>query len=423
MNIRLGGTNYKSLTVMVVDNGLGVELARLLVKDFKKVLYFCEWKQGGFPLMNQYYIGKGIPGVISVEDMFEFVDETDLFIFTDILQGDLQKYLEFKGKLVYGSRNGEILEMNRIKLKETLTQIGLPVGPHQNIQGLENLRLYLKSHPKQWIKINTFRGTTETFFAENAELIEPYLVDLENKIGPLKDVLFFIVEDELPKAIESGIDTYTVDGLIPKYVMSGIEVKNKCYLSKINEYNKLPKELTIVNNKLAPIFKQYGYKGWFSTEVRITEDYTPYLIDATCRSPWPPSNLIWLQYKNLADIYYQTASGVLVEPVYTEEYGCELEICSKWSKTNWTEITFPPQFRDNVKLYSLTMINNRYWIVPGFDVVGSVVATGKSLEEAIARCKYIAEQVKGIDIEIHDYTIEKALKRVEELNKLGLNIY
>lgn len=423
MNLKLGGNPYRTKTVMVIDNGLGVELARSLVKDFKTVYYFCQWKQGGFPLMNQYFIGKGIPGIYSIEDMFDHVDETDLFIFTDILEGDLQKYLESKGKLVYGSRNAELLEMNRIKLKETLTQVGLPVGTYKTIQGLNNLRPYLQNHPNQWIKINTFRGTTETFFAETLEIIDPYLIDLKNKLGPLAEVLTFIVEDELPEAVEAGIDTYMVDGRYPRQVMTGIEIKNKGYLSKMNDYSALPKELTEVNDKLSPVFKQYGYKGWYSTEVRITEDHTPYLIDATCRQPWPPSNLIWYQYKNLADIYFQTASGNLIDPEFDEPYGCELQIYSSWAKTNWTEIIFPQQFRDNIKLYSLTMLNGKYWIVPGSEVIGSVVTTGKSLDEAIVRCKYISEQLQGIQVEVHEHVIDKAKEHIDKLIKMGINIY
>ena len=421
MDVRFGIGPYKDKTVMIVDNGLGVELAIALSKDFGKVYYYCSWKQGGFPLMNQYYIGKGIPGVISIEDMFEYINEVDLFIFTDILEGDLQKYLRSIGKLVFGSFDAENLEMDREYLKDTLRTLNMPVGPYTVITGMSNLRRYLLNNEDQWIKISKFRGTTETFHSINYKLTEPYLNQLQTKLGPLSEQLKFIVERTLDTKVETGIDTYTVNGEYPKNVMGGIEIKDKCYLAKVQPYNDFDKSITSTNDKLSPLFKQYGYTGWFSTEVRISENKTPFFVDATTRQPWPPSNLIWYMYKNLADIYWNTANGKLVEPVCPEPFGFEIILQSKWAKTDWLPISFPTQYRDNIKLYSLTQNNQGLYIIPGSDVVGSVVSSGKSPDEAINKCLEIVKTIEAYDIDFDNTIIDKIKEEINAMEEIGIN--
>lgn len=423
MDVRIGYGKYSDKTVMIIDNALSMELAILLSKEFKKVYYFCEWKQGGFPLMNQYYMGKGIPNIESIDDMFKYIDVTDLFIFTDILQGDLQNYLKSKGKIVWGSGSLEQLESDRIFLKETLKKLNMPVGPYQIVKGLDNLRTYLMKNEEQWIKISKFRGTTETFHSKNYTLTKPYLDELEVKLGPLSKVLDFIVENTLDTKVETGIDTYMVDGQYPNLVMGGIEIKDKAYLAKVQPFKDFNSVITSTNTKLSPLFNEYKYRGWFSTEVRISENKTPFFVDATCRQPWPPSNLIWYMYKNLGDIYWNTANGKLIEPICPDPYGFELTLNSKWAKTNWLPIQFPKQYRENIKLYSLSQVGNDLYIIPNNDVIGSVVASGKSPQEAIDKVMTIVDTVEGYDISFDNTALSKIKEEIQMMEDIGINYF
>ena len=420
--IRFGGALIDK-TIMVIDNGLSIELAIALSKQFKKVYYFCEWKQGGFPLMNQFYIGKGIEGVESIENMFDYIDVCDLFIFTDILQGDLQKYLRKQGKMVWGSFDIELLESDRIFFKRTLEQLNMPVGPYQIVKGLDALRQFLMKNEDQYIKISKFRGTTETFHSQNYKLIEPYLNDLEVKLGPLAEQLDFIVERTLETDVETGIDTYTIDGEYPSTVMGGIEIKDKGYLSKVQPYKDFDKSITYVNEKLKPLFKEKQYRGWFSTEVRITNNKTPFFVDATCRQPWPPSNLIWYMYKNLDEIYWNIPAGKMVEPTYNESFGFEIILTSKWSKQNWLPISLPAKYRENIKLYSLTQTPKGLYIIPGNETIGSVVATGNSPNEAIEKTLKIADSIEAYDISYDSTIIDKIGKEVQSMSDIGIDFF
>lgn len=422
-DMKIGFGKYSEKICMIIDNGLGVELAIALSKEFKKVYYWCNWKQGGFPLMNQYYIGKGIPGVISIEDMFEYIDDTDLFIFTDILEGDLQKYLRKQGKKVWGSFDAENLEMDRKLLKDTLKSLNMPVGPYQIIHGLDNLRLFLIKNPDQYIKISKFRGTTETFHSKNYKLIQPYLDNLEVTLGPLSNQLDFIVEQTLETKVETGIDTYQIDGKYPNLVMGGIEIKDKGYLCRVQPYKDFDKSITYTNDKLSNLFNEYKYRGWFSTEVRISENKTPFFVDATCRQPWPPSNLIWYMYKNLGDIYWNIPDGKMVEPICPEPFGFEIVLQSKWAKTNWLPISFPTQYRQNIKLYSLTQYGSNLYIIPGSDTIGSVVSSGNSPQEAIDKCLTIAEKIEAFDVSYDNTLVSKIKEEVDAMKQLGINFF
>ena len=421
MDVKIGYGKYIDKTVMIIDNGLGVELAISLSKEFGKVYYYCDWKMGGFPLMNQYYIGKGIPGVISIEDMWDHINETDLFIFTDVLQGDLQKYLRSIGKLVFGSYDAENLELDRVYLKETLKSLNMPVGPYVIVKGLNALRQYLIKNDDQWIKISKFRGTTETFHSKTYKLTEPYLNQLQVKLGPLAEQLEFIIERTLETKVETGIDTYTVNGEYPNLVMGGIEIKDTGYLAKVQPYKDFDKSITSTNDKLVPIFKQFGYTGWFSTEVRISENKTPFFVDATTRQPWPPSNLIWYMYKNLGDIYWNTASGKIVEPNCPEPFGFEIILQSKWAKTDWLPISFPLEYKQNIKLYSQTQTPQGIFIIPGSETIGSVVATGNSPDEAINKCLKIADTIEAYDVSYDSTLVNKINDEVVAMEKLGIN--
>ena len=91
------------LVVMIVGSGSDVEVARTLAKQVKKVYYFCEWRQTGFPdeiLMN---VGANFPEFEKVLNTDDYEDEVDLWVFTDILYGAMQERLRRAGKKVYGT--------------------------------------------------------------------------------------------------------------------------------------------------------------------------------------------------------------------------------------------------------------------------------------------------------------------------------
>ena len=96
--------NLANVKCLVVDNGLFVDLAVRLARDFGKVWYYTPWEQS-FPLMNHGRIGEGLEEIERVRSVFgKHFNDVDLFVFPDIFHADLQDYLVGQGKRVWGGR-------------------------------------------------------------------------------------------------------------------------------------------------------------------------------------------------------------------------------------------------------------------------------------------------------------------------------
>ena len=268
------------VTTLVVDNGLFVDLAIRLSKDFKKTYYTVPWVSA-FPKMNLGMLGTGFEESIEVvSDVFgDHFDSIDLFVFPDVYFGPLQEQLVKMGKTVWGGRMGEDLELCREGMKEILTELGQPVGNYEVVKGTAALRSYLKSHKDVFVKINRWRGTFETFHSPNYKAVEPKLDEVEYNLGAFKYVVEFIVEDALNDRVEYGTDAWSIDGKYPSKLFSGVEIKDKGFLGTFADYKDIPKPLVAFNEAIAPTLKAYGYRGFFSSEVRIGKDMEPYMID------------------------------------------------------------------------------------------------------------------------------------------------
>lgn len=411
-------------TIMVIDNGLFVEIAKTLSKSFKRVLYYCRW-EGAFPRSNQYVIGQGIEGIERVHNIFEYIDEVDLFCFPDIYDGQLQLHLESLGKLVFGGRMGEETELYRDKMKEHMKKLGLYVTPYEKIVGVEALKDYLKSHPNVYVKQNVTRGDFETFYSKNYDLIEPVIDELVYKLGAIRDTKEFIVEDAYDDAVETGMDCYCIDGQYPSKTLAGIEVKDCGYVGKFVNYDKLPECITDFNAKMADTFKEFGYKGFFSTEIRVSKKLPPYMVDMCARAGSPPSEAYQLLYLNLAEIIWYGAKGIVIDPIVEHKYVVEALLHSAWSDDNWQAVTFHKKYRDNIKLRNACVVNGKYYCAPqssGLVEMGAIVACGDTLKEAIELAKEIASTVEGHYIDIKLDSFDKAQEEFDKLEEMGIKI-
>jgi hypothetical protein len=416
--------SYKSKSVAIYDNGLFVELAATLVKDFGNVFYYSPWKSG-FPKSNGKLVGTGLPGVTRIDDFWAIKNEVDLFVFPDIYDADVQLELEGQGKRVFGSRAGDILELQRDKTKHYIRALGLPVGKWTKVKGLQALRTYLKSNPNQWVKINTTRGDMETFFAKNYKLIEPKLDELEHTLGAKKLVMDFIVEEDLANTCDLSYDGYTIDGQFPSKAMLGVEIKDKGYIGVFKNYENFPKVIKEFNTAISPFLKEKRYRNFFSPEMRIAKDGKGYMNDPCCRFGSPPSEVGLVIYKNLADILWNGAEGICIDPIPTGEFAVELLIHSSWADKNWQALSFPPEFRDNIKLRNLAIIEGKYYVVPqsvGLPEIGAVVATGKSFKEAANKCVECSKKIEGYYIEIYTDALDKVQEEVANLESCGISL-
>lgn len=416
--------NLKEKTAIIYDNGLFVEFAKTLSKSFKKVYYYMPWKSG-FPKSNQYIVGQGVEGVERIYNFFDYIDQADIFIFPDVYDGDLQLYLQSLGKFVWGSRKGEEMELYREQMNEYMKTLGLYITPYKTITGIPNLREYLKEHEDVYIKCSILRGDFETFHSVNYRHVEPMLDELNHHLGAMKNIKEFVVEDAYNDAVETGMDLYTIDGQYPAQTLTGIEVKDLGYIGKILDYDKISPKITDFNTKMVDTFKKYGYRGFFSTEIRISKDKPPYMLDFCARAGSPPSELYQLMYKNLAEIIWYGSQGFLIDPIIEHKYGVEALIHSDWADKNWQEVQFPQKYRNNIKFRNLCIFEDKYYCVPqtvGLPEIGAVVVEADTLNDAIDQLKTIAESISGFYLEVKVDSIDVALKQFKELEQFGVKI-
>lgn len=418
--------SYRDKTVLIYDYGLFVSWAEKLTEYFGRVLYYMPWKSA-FPKSNTLIVGKGLNGVERVRNFFDHVDEVDLFVFSDVYDGDLQEHLRSLGKRVWGGGKGEIMELDRWWMKQKMKEIQMPVQDVWKITGLAALRDFLKEHNNKFIKVSATRGDFETFKHENYDLSEPKLDELEWKLGAKKHFLEFIVEDEIPDAIEVGYDGWSIDGRFAEAdAFMGIEIKDLSFAGAIMDYDKLPDSVKWVNAKFSPILESFGYRGFMSTELRIPESGDPYMIDFCARAGSPPNELYQEIYSNWDDILWEGADGSIVDPLAIARYGVLAMIHSQWADKNWQSLHYPQEISRWVKIRNKCVIGDMVYVAPqesGLPEIGAVIGIGDTLREAVHHLIFNARQIRGYTVEIKLDSISLALQEAQKGIENGVLVF
>ena len=408
----------------MIDNGLFSELARTLSRSFAKTYYTSPWI-ADFPSSSKTELGEGFPEYERVRDIWDIVDDVDLFVFPDLHNGPLQSYLEEKGKRVWGARHGDELETERTAAKAYFTELGIPQAKYDVITGMDKLRKYLegKGDAKLWVKISLTRNDTETFPVEGYAGSKNRLDKLESELGPAAQEMEFIVEEDLPDTLDIAIDTYCIDGQFPQKAMLGTEKKDEGYVAVVKDWGKMPPKLLSIYEKIGPTLKEYGYRSMLSLESRMGKGQT-YLCDPCCRGGSPPFELQMNMIGNLAEIIWEGAVGKLVEPKYTEKFGAEFIVESKWSVNNPLLVEFPAKFREQIKFRYASMFGDQLWIMPQrSDTPGfaAIVATGNSLDDCFEQASEIASQLKGIQVECQIGSVSGLKESLQKFAEMGVN--
>jgi len=415
--------DFLSNTVCVIDNGVFAEVARLLSKSFGKVYYTSPWV-ADFPSSYKTELGEGFPDYDRVDDIWDILDDVDLFVFTDLHQGSLQEYLTSIGKRVWGSRNADELECYRTDAKEHFASLNIPQAPYVVVKGMKELRKYIKSRgsDKLWIKIDRTRGDTETFSVEGYDLAKNRLDTMEAEFGPVAEMREFTVEDNLPDTLDIAIDTYSIDGRYPQMAMLGIEQKDMGYVGAVKPWAAMPPALVDIYEKLSPTLELYKYRNLFALESRVGKGGL-WLADPCCRFGSPVSELELELISNLAEIMWEGANGVLIEPIYKAKYGCEVLIKSQWSPEKPMLIEFPEEYRDQIKLRYAAKFGNETWILPqnSGEEVGAIVAYGESLEACMEEVSEIGKQVKGTQLDVTCGSMDVLKGNLKDLASWGID--
>ena len=414
--------NISTKTALVIDNGLFFHFAQKMAEGFGRVLYWSPW-QKAFPKTNDKLVGTGFEDIQRVDERFEWYDEADILIYPDVGYGGEQVYWREKGKPVWGAGYGEGLELERAKTKKLQKSLGLPIGEYVIIKGINALREYLKQNKDVWVKLSAMRGDSETFNSKTYELVSPVLDDLSCRLGPKSATQEFIVEHKLDAEVEIGYDGFNIDGTFAPVGIMGVEVKDAGYIGAVKAYKDLPSCLTTVNSKLESVFTKYKYRGLFSSEVRVTKDRTPYLIDPCCRAGSPPSEGYVEVYSNWPEIVWGGAHGEVVTPKPTCKYVAELMLESSWAEEHWQAVEVPKGIQRWVKWKRPCVIGGHTYIIPTeqkIGLIGAVVAIGNTMKEAIDKCKGYRKEVVGYSLQCEEDSLDEAVRVIEGAKKVGV---
>lgn len=414
--------DWKKATVLCIDNGLFVGVAQTLAKEFGRVYYHTpDWAKG-FPSIQDAIIGDGFDEFERINDIWDVMDKVDICVFPDICHSGLQLHLEFIGKRVWGARKGDGLEIIREKFLRELEAVGLDAPDWRMITGLTKLREYLAKHNDKFVKISRWRQDLETFHHIDYALSQTELDSLAVRFGPLQDDMPFIVVDPIECIAEVGYDGYCIDGKFPKQSAYGIECKDKGYIGTMKKHAELPKSVQEVNAALSKTLKGFNYRQFWSTEIRVTDD-AAYFIDPTCRLGMPSGDAQLALYGNVAEIIWEGASGVLVDPKPSAKFVAQALMSHGGDKKEWRTLHIPDEVYDSVRLMYACKVGDVYAISPSSkcgDTIGSVIGTGDTIEDAIGNLKENAEALKQQPVTIHVESLVDVLRDIQEGEAEGI---
>lgn len=407
----------------VVDHGRFLHVARRLGRDFAETYYFTPTERD-CPLIREACIGIGYPEIRRIKSIARAkLQGCNLFVFPDIGFEDDQRELVEQGYLVWGCRDAGLIESNRGKFLEVLKTTDLPLPKYVQIQGLTNLRLHLEDKEDKYIKIDRFRGDWETLHWTNYDEMEGTLDSYAVRFGPLKESITFYVFDAIDTTIEDGVDTYSIDGQWPKTVFKGMENKDKSFLGVIQDFETVPPEVRIANEEFGPILQSYDYRGFFSTEVRITKDAESFFIDPTCRCGSPPSQCQAELFGNYSEIVLKGAQGQIVEPDPTAQFGVQAALAIDGDRSDWNKVRFPEELDQWVKCGFCLLRDGLTCFPPiteyNTSELGYLCATGNTIHEAIENLRVHQSKLPdGVKCEFN--SLADLLKEVHSAEDQGL---
>jgi len=391
---------------IVLDWGMFGELALRLARELGECMYFSPWASS-FPKPDQQLICTGLEdfGVTRVDFPLELLKEDDSspthWIFPDLYFTDLQALLrrlppEFGDYGVWGSGWGELLELDRWKLHQVLQEAGCPVPKVERLIGVTRLEQRLRNEPETlFVKLAPYyRGLTETYQHRGWPASRTWFEETRAKLGPRGDTMPWMLQPPIPgeRVVEPGMDLIIVDGEIQFPTLLGWERKAQGMISQVVDDlpDVLAKPIWTVVKALSG--EAGPYTNFFSAELRVNEHGEAYFIDATCRMPRPGDGAHLELCDNLGAVITDDEP-----PVYRAKYACQLMLESPEAEKRSLHISFPEEYRDNIKLYWFFRDpDGEYWTLPnGITNVVSVVATGDDLEDVKRQALEIAESVKG----------------------------
>lgn len=409
------------MNILYYDFGISIEHALRLANGGKNHVWFQTDWASGLPMFMDYAPGLGFEkeGVEKIKYFFDYVDKADLIVFTANGAGDLCNFLrKITDTPIFGAGLGEKLENNRLKMRQIQKKVGLPVQNTEVIKGIPALREYLKNNPNKVVKIDMFRGDLETLVVKNYDSVKIVIDKLEFSLGGYADKYEFMVEDFI-EGVETGYNAFfNGEEYVGPFMWTWVTDGGVTF-SKYVE--KLPEPIQKVADALAPVLKKLNYRGMVCTEVRITEDGTPYLIDICGRFSYPESLGFLDSIKNFPEVIYGIAKGEKPKIETAGKYFIMAPIESPEAKESWLQVDIDPKYKKYIKLYEAAKSDDKYFSIKGAGFIAAITVQGDDIDKLIKATKLISKGIHAYKMDLVNIeTLEKQKEDIANKKAKGL---
>lgn len=412
--------------ILILDYGNNIGFAMRMARDFGTVFYWSgPYVSNSFPTHNVADIGNNVPNLVKVREWAEAYDESDMVAFCDSMEPALQHWMRGHGMPVFGCGYADRLEHDRLYLKQTLKDLGLPVGAYYTASGLDHLEQILMGAKNVYVK-GSIRGNGETWFHKNWQLTKRQFMKLRTEMGLYANRETYVVEEEIPCLGETGFDGFISNGVFAPIGLCGVERKDACFLGRFVRYQLLPECIKSVTDKLAPIFEQMEYNGQHSNEIIISKDKRGFLLDNSNRIPSPPGEVMMEAITNYPEVVWKIANGQMPTIEHEHDWVGQVIIKSDIAMEDDSPIIVPDEFKKNVKIKNLSIDEDGTWYyVPSYGMgmkeIGSIIFDGDSPDQVIRGIEKIADSIQGFDIRMDVASLHEAKKSIDKLIKAGID--
>ena len=268
------------------------------------------------------------------------------------------------------------------------------------------------------------RGDFETVRSRNFSEAEFRINEIASRLGHRQELTEFILEKPIDDAVELATDIYTIDGKFPMSGVLGLEIKAEGYVGKGIKYEEYPESLRDVNEKMEPVYRKAKARSMVALECRMTKDGTAFALDPCMRHGRPPLS-IFNMITNWPEIYWGGGAGEMVEPKFKDAWCAESCIYSDYAEEHPTRIDFPDSQVEHLRLSNYCISGGRRIVVPQnykLSGLGSVCATGSTMEKAIENVRALNKDLHGYDVKATD-PFDQAAEQISKMKAYGVKAF
>lgn len=265
--------------------------------------------------------------------------------------------------------------------------------------------------------------TGNTFHWVSKRQARRWVNDINYRLGIRCDDLRLLIQDAIKDCVcEPGYDGFCVNGLFTDNSLIGFEDKDKAYIGRVCA--ETPGLIKDVNTKMAPILKEMGCAGHWTTEIKVTKGGDYYFLDPTLRTPEPPGAVFDVVYSNYPEACREIAHGRLPKLKFKKKYCAEITLYSPHYENQQVCVEFPKDLKPYIKLKNHTMTDDYYTVIPngmgGF--FGGVVGIGDSAKEAKNNAIDVFKEIEAEGLDFDESAFNRIENSILEGRKYGVAI-